>query len=292
MPILQAPAKINLYLAITGRRPDGFHNLVSLAAPLVWGDTLTVEAAASGFTLTCDAPDIPVDGSNLVLKAAAAFARRTGWTGGARFALAKRIPAGSGLGGASSDAVAALEALNGLAGNPLRPAALAEVAASVGSDCALFLARQPVLMRGRGERIDSLPADAYSRLRGMRVFLFKPGFSIATPWAYSRLAADAPHGYVSEARAEQRLSDWLHDPLAAPESLLFNSLERPAFAKYPALPALMERLRIRFNLMPRMTGSGSACFVLLHENRDAAAIEAVVRETWGPTAFMVDTRIA
>ena len=95
-----SPAKINLYLAITGRRADGFHDLVSVAAPLQFGDELAAEPlAAGGFTLECDDPAVPVDGSNLILKAAALFAATTGWEGGARFCLTKRIPMGAGLGG-------------------------------------------------------------------------------------------------------------------------------------------------------------------------------------------------
>ena len=292
MPLTQAPAKINLYLAVTGRRSDGFHNLVSLVAPLVWGDTLTVEARPSGFTLACDLEGIPLDATNLVLQAAAACAGATGWTGGAHFTLVKRIPAGAGLGGGSSDAVAALETLNGMAGSPLDGAGLARVAASLGSDCPLFLSKAPVVIRGRGERIEPLPAEAYSRIRGVRIFVFKPAFPIDTPWAYSRLAAEAPRGYVAEPRAEQRLADWVHTPGSPVDGLLQNSLERPAFTKFPAIPLLLERLRIRFGVAARMSGSGSACYALLHENVDVAAIEGVVRETWGMSAFTVETRIA
>ena len=117
-----APAKLNLFLAITGRRADGFHDLVSVVAPVDVGDTLRVTGVADGkFALSCDDAAVPVDETNLVLKAARAFGRATGWTGGARFGLEKRIPVGAGLGGGSSDAVAALRGLNALAGEPLGP---------------------------------------------------------------------------------------------------------------------------------------------------------------------------
>src|SRR5258707_1195531 len=125
-----SPAKLNLFLAVTGQRADGFHDLVSIAALLDFGDELHAVLAKAGFTLTCDDPAVPVDGSNLVLKAAQAFAAATGWKGGADFALTKRIPLGAGLGGGSSNAVAALRALNQLSGGALSPAKLAEVAAS------------------------------------------------------------------------------------------------------------------------------------------------------------------
>jgi 4-diphosphocytidyl-2-C-methyl-D-erythritol kinase len=287
-----APAKINLFLAVTGRRADGFHDLLSVAAPLVWGDTVSAEGQASSFRVECDRPDVPTDGTNLVLKAAVAFAEATGWKSGARFSIAKRIPIGAGLGGASSDAVSALLALNALAGAPLDAAGLLAVASKVGSDCALFLTGAPVVMRGRGERTEPLPTEAYRRIRGMRVLLFKPALSIPTPWSYGRLAAEAPRGYVSAMAAEARLGAWIARAGAPAGEILFNSMERPAFAKFPALPALLELLSRRFGISGRMSGSGSACYALLNEGVDTRPVEASIREAWGPSAFVLETRIA
>jgi 4-diphosphocytidyl-2-C-methyl-D-erythritol kinase len=289
---IPAPAKINLFLAITGRRPDGFHDLLSVAAPLVWGDTLDIEASEGPFSVTCDNPDVPTDESNLVMKAARAFAAATGWPGGARFSIRKKIPFGAGLGGASSDATSALRGLNSLAGGLLDEAGLARVAASVGSDCALFLSRVPVVMRGRGEQIEPLSREAYGRIRGMRVLVFKPAFAIPTPWAYGRLAAEAPRGYVPPGAAEARLSSWTGKSGSPVDELLFNSMERSAFFKFPALSVLLERLRARFAITAQMSGSGSACFALLHENVESGPVEAMVREAWGPSAFVVETRLA
>ena len=291
--VLHCPAKLNLLLAVTGRRADGFHELVSVVVPVEFGDTLTVEPAGE-FSLTCDDPAVPADGTNLVLKAAQAFRAATAWRGGARFSLAKRIPAGAGLGGGSSDAAAALTALNRLAGGPFAPAALAKLAAEVGSDCALFLAGGPVVMRGRGERVERLPEAAAARLRGRRVLIFKPGFAIATPWAYARLAARAPAGYTPAAEAEARLAGFVTaaGADAVCEELLFNDLERPAFAKFIALPVLLAQLRSQFGLAPRMSGSGSACFALLPAGAPVAAITAAVRAAWGGSAFVVETVLA
>ena len=289
---LPAPAKINLFLAVTGRRPDGYHDLLSVAAPLLWGDTVEVRTGGASFTVECDRADIPTDGSNLVIRAAEAFARATGLPGGAHFSISKRIPSGAGLGGASSDAVAALEALNTLAGGPLDGPALAAAAASVGSDCTLFLSRGPVVMRGRGERVEALPKEPYSRIRGARVLLFKPGFAIPTPWAYGRLAAEAPRAYVHADRAEAMLASWTGKAGAPAADLLFNSMERPAFAKFAALPVLLERLRDQFGVRGRMSGSGSACFALIGEGERIGPLEAAIREAWGPSAFVAETRVA
>lgn len=290
---LRAPAKVNLFLAVTGRRPDGFHELVSVVAPLGLADTLEAAPAATT-TLVCDDPAVPRDGTNLVLRAAELFRRETGWDGGVAFTLSKRIPAGAGLGGGSSDGVAALRALNTLAepARRLPPAGLARLAAELGSDCPLFLVDGPAVLRGRGERVEPLPPPGGARLAGRRLLLFKPGFGISTPWAFARLAAGAPASYCPAGDAEAWLSRWLADPGAPAEALVRNTMEPPAFAKFPALPALLDQLRRTAGVTAGMSGSGSACFALLPEGVDAAPLAAAVRAAWGASAFVVETRIA
>ena len=286
-----APAKLNLFLAITGRRADGFHDLVSVATTLHWGDTLRAEPAAE-FSLVCDDPTVPMDESNLVLKAARGFADATGWTGGAKFFLGKRVPMGAGLGGGSSDAVAALRALNALAGAELAASELAAIAGKLGSDCPLFLHEGPVVMRGRGEKLEKMHSSGAARLRGRRVLVFKPAFGISTPWAYGQLAKAAPESYLVANEAEARLAAWLADPHAGVEQLLFNNMEPPAFGKYVALPALLNRLGVEFGLAPRMSGSGSACFALLDGTVSVPAVIDRIRDAWGPTSFVLETSTA
>ena len=290
---LFSPAKINLFLAVTGRRADGFHDLVSVVAPLDFGDQLAATSKEPGagrdYTLACNYPEVPVDGSNLVLKAAAAFVAATGWKGAVHFHLGKRIPPGAGLGGGSSNAVAALRALNQLAGGLLDEAQLAGVAAKLGSDCALFLAHAPIVMRGRGEQVELLPARAAARLRGRRVLIFKPSFGISTPWAYQRMIARGTD-YVPAAEAEKKLADWLQGD-APVEALLANNMEPAVFGKYLALPVLLEKLRGEFGVVARMSGSGSACYVLLGDDLVAAPLVARIRECWGAGAFVQEARL-
>lgn len=284
-----APAKLNLFLAITGRRADGFHDLVSVVAPLAFGDTLHAKPA-DGFSLECTDPQVPTDESNLVLRAARLFAAAAGWRGGAAFILEKKIPMGAGLGGGSSDGVAALRAMNQLSGGKLPASSLADLAAQLGSDCPLFLMGGPVIMRGRGERVEALPAAAAARLSGRRVLVFKPGFGVSTPWAYGRLAAGGPASYLPPDQAEARLAAWFS--AAAPvDGLLFNNMEPPVFTKFVALPVLLEQLHTRFGLNPRMSGSGSACFALLDEAVPLAELRAAIFEDWGHSAFVEETRL-
>ncbi|MEO6569587.1 MAG: 4-(cytidine 5'-diphospho)-2-C-methyl-D-erythritol kinase [Opitutaceae bacterium] len=290
--IFFAPAKLNLLLAVTGRRSDGFHDLISLAVPVEWGDTLRVEPGAGDFSFDCDHPEVPRDETNLVLKAARAFRAASGWAGGAKFFLEKRIPIGAGLGGGSSDAAAALRALNELSGKPLAPAALEKVAAEIGSDCPLFLRNGAVIMRGRGERLAALPSRSADRLRGRRVLVFKPSFGISTPWAYGRLASDPGKNYLPPATAESRLASWMNDDQRPPADLLFNSFEASVFSKHVALPVLLTGLRKRFGLQPGMTGSGSACLAFLPEDAPVSEIIAAIHSAWGNLAFAVETRLA
>ena len=287
-----SPAKINLFLAITGRRADGFHELVSVVAPVEFGDDLRVELASDGeFSLTCDQEGVPVDDTNLVLRAAKAFGEAAEWRVGARFTLEKRIPVGAGLGGGSSNAVAALRALNTLAGGVLGDAALEAIAVRLGSDCALFLRDAPVIMRGRGERVALLPEAVAARLRGRRVLLFKPGFGISTAWAYGRMAATAPGSYLPAAEAEGKLAAWLEEPAAPAERLLFNNMEGAAFEKHLALPALLKRLRSEFGLAVGMSGSGSACVAFLEGGTPVDGVISCIRDAWGSGVFVVETRI-
>jgi 4-diphosphocytidyl-2-C-methyl-D-erythritol kinase len=203
---------------------------------------------------------------------------------------------GAGLGGGSSNAAVALRALNQLTGGRLSAERLAEVAAGVGSDCALFLRDGPVVMRGRGERVEDLPASVAAQLRGCSVLVFKPAFGISTAWAYGRLAAGAPASYLPATEAEAWLNRWSErsaaDEAGAIGELLFNNMEPAAFEKFPTMPLLLERLRRDFGLKPRMSGSGSGCFALLPATAPIPAVSAAIRHSWGESAVVVHTHLA
>jgi 4-diphosphocytidyl-2-C-methyl-D-erythritol kinase len=289
-----APAKINLFLAVTGRRDDGFHDLISLVAPLDWGDTLWLDPqpGLNFDSLVCDDPEVPADATNLVLKAAAAYRRYPG-TGvpSVHFTLQKAIPAGAGLGGGSSDAAAALRGLNQLAAHPLSRADLRACAAETGSDVPLFLEGAVAVMRGRGDIIQPLPPATREVLRGRELVIFKPPFGVPTAWAYQRLREHGQDWYVPSAPVEEAFAHWLAKP--AWETIpLNNNLEYPVFQKYAALPVLLEELRNRHGLRCRMSGSGSACFALLEAGSPRAAIEQSIRDAWGSHAVVRVTRLA
>lgn len=284
-----APAKLNLSLAVTGRRADGFHELVSLVASVKLFDRLDFTPGGP-WRLTCDDPALPVDGTNLVLKAAEAFRRHRPEVVSGHFHLHKRIPSGAGLGGGSSDAAAALRALDlSLEGNFLGLEGLETIAAEVGSDCPFFIRGIPAVMRGRGERLEPLPDPAQRALFGRRVFLAKPPFGVPTPEAYGLLIKSGR--YADPVVAEAELAAWRREPARDP-SALGNSLEAPVFAKYPALPTALASVVQLHGVGFRMTGSGSACFAFPDEGVDPEAIRRTLVRCWGPGTWFCDTRLS
>ena len=285
----RAPAKINLMLAITGTRTDGFHNLVSLVAPVpALHDvlTMTLRPEADEDSLSCEMPGVPCDASNLVLRAAAAFRSRVPSFPHAHFNLQKNIPHGAGLGGGSSDAATAILLMAEAAGNatPDRET-LREIAAEIGSDCPLFLAGTPVVMRGRGELTEKLSPEENAAIAAKKFLIFKPAFGVSTAEAYGAMKREAPRYYTDEKTAEEKLSAWRNAPAGTPLPL-FNDMEAPVFKKHLALPALFKILRERFALDPHMSGSGSACFAEISPKTELPAVIALIRECWGETAVI------
>ena len=283
-----AHAKLNLSLAITGRRADGFHELISLVAPIALADTLTLDVGRP-LGLTCDDASLPVDGSNLVLKAAAAYVKRRPSAPTGHFHLIKKVPHGAGLGGGSSDAAAALRLLDQASGDPIGLEVLETLAAEVGSDCPFFVRGQAAVMRGRGERLEILPLAARAALAGRKVVLVKPPFGVPTPEAYALLAKAGKHRPAAQAEAE--LAAWIAQPAADP-SALGNDLAAPVFAKYLALPVGLESFRRATGVNWQMTGSGSACFAFVSDGFDHARLRADVRRAWGPGAWVEETVIS
>lgn len=310
----RAPAKLNLMLAVTGTRADGFHELVSLvvpvpalfdelelqlcpgdaedslecvsAAPLPQNSARSVASPAHDF-----ARGVPVDASNLVLRAAAAFRKLVPAFPRVKFLLKKGIPHGAGLGGGSSDASAALLLLADAAGtffgkkfDATFRLALRELSATLGSDCPLFFAGKPVVMRGRGERLETLSEVECNALAAKKFLIFKPAFSVSTAEAYGAMKRAAPKFYTPADEAERRLAAWRAAPERAPFPF-FNDIEAPVFQKFAALPAIFEILRERFALDAHMSGSGSACFAEISEKTDVPAVADCVRECLGETAF-------
>lgn len=288
---LFSPAKINLFLAVTGRRADGFHDLVSLAAPLMFGDTIWLHQSKrpGPVSLICDEPAVPTGADNLAHRAAEIFRQATNNDRAVTIELRKRIPMGAGLGGGSSNAAAVLRGLNTLAGNQVDFGTLAQLAASLGSDCPLFLAGGPCVVRGRGEVVTKVSAEVRARIQGTRLLVFKPDFPINTQWAYEHLTHDA---MVPIQKAEHELSRWL-ESAAIPSAVLFNSFEAVVTRKFLAIGELLDSIRVAPGVNGALlSGSGSASFAFLNANGNDAGPMEIIRGALGPDSLVANTTIA
>jgi 4-diphosphocytidyl-2-C-methyl-D-erythritol kinase len=275
-----SPCKVNLLLNILGRRPDGFHELETVMHPVQYCDRLEFARKSSGVTLTCDAPDLPADSSNLVHRAATAFLERAKISSGVAIRLEKRIPMAAGLGGGSGNAAVTLAGLNDLFGGPLTLDVLHELAASLGSDIAFFLQAKPALATGRGEKITEL--QFFPALKDAYFLLIYPGFGVSTPWAYKKLASFPAALNGSPGRAARLMELLTKRDLrsAAPEC--YNALEAPVLRKFPLLALLQEFLREQGAPAVLMSGSGSTTFAILESEAAARKTEAAVQSKFGP----------
>ena len=250
---IKARAKINLTLDITGRRPDGYHELASVMQEIDLADTLVLEPAGDIF-LTVEPPVVAADGDNLVCRAARLLSRYAGVRQGAAMRLYKRIPVGAGLGGGSADAAATLAGLNRLWGLGLAPETLRELGARLGSDIPFCLTGGTALVTGRGETVQPLPP-----LPSLPVLLVKPRFAVSTAEIY-RLWDDLNAGGGTATRAALpavAAGDWrgVADSLA-------NDLEQVTCVQYPEVLEVKKRLAAAGAWAVLMSGSGPAVFSL------------------------------
>ncbi|MGB1127902.1 MAG: 4-(cytidine 5'-diphospho)-2-C-methyl-D-erythritol kinase [Opitutales bacterium] len=284
-----APAKINLMLSVHGRREDGFHELTSLVVALDFGDCLEARISENPEDgLTADGVEVPLDRSNLILQAAERYRAAAGCKHSFEFNLKKRIPVGAGLGGGSSDAVAAIKLMHALSGHTIDHSALLSLAADLGSDCPFFVEQAPALMRGRGEVLEPLDDALAEGLKGQSLLLFRPNFGIETAWAYEQLAARPELYYEAEERAVDRIDDFRSS--GDFKGLLHNVFEQAVGRKYLAIPTLLEGLRAKgYNCL--MSGSGSCCFALLDGGMNRSEIIEISRKCWGDSIFWVETSI-
>lgn len=280
-----SPAKINLYLRITGKRPDGYHDLETVMLPLDFGDEIVCQSRPAGLTMECDNATLPTDDRNLAMRAARQLAERCGVKQGAHIILRKRTPLAAGLGGGSSNAALVLTTLNQLWKLNAPPATLHALAAGMGSDINFFLAGSTALCRGRGERVEPVPC----RLAAT-VLLINPGFGISTKWAYESWAKAAAGLTVAPPPVTLLTRALAADDLAGVAAALFNSLEAPSVGKFPVLDLLKGALRAHGATGAMMSGSGATVFGLFAKASAAVSAAAQIRAEFGPSMWTHVTR--
>lgn len=273
-----APAKINLTLDVLGRRADGYHEIASVMVRLELHDTIEVEPADE-LVLECSGVAIPAE-QNLALKAAWLLQDVTGYRGGARIRLTKRIPIAAGLAGGSSDAAATLLALARLWGlEEHLPASPGELAARLGSDVPFFLDGPVALAEGRGERLTPLPP-----LPRRPVVLLKPPFALSTADVYGALR---PNDY-SDGSTTRRAVQEIRAGRWPPRELYVNVLERAAFRLCPELGRYRETFLAAGASAVRMSGSGPALYSLFDHAEVAGAVHRRLIEC-GCEAYLTAT---
>ncbi|MCC7030925.1 MAG: 4-(cytidine 5'-diphospho)-2-C-methyl-D-erythritol kinase [Chitinophagaceae bacterium] len=245
--------KINLGLHITGKRPDGYHDLESVFYPLPLRDALEMVVAETNSFATYGAP-IPGDSSdNLVLKAYDVLKQNFPDILPVKIALLKNIPMGAGLGGGSANGAEALKMLNELFKLNLDDEVLAGYALKLGSDCPFFIKNCPALATGRGEILKPIDLD----LSGYQFVIVKPPVHLSTAWAFSQICPQIAHSGLLQILA-QPVDTW--------KNLLSNDFEPAVFKAYPQVGAIKNSLYQAGALYSSMSGSGSAVYAIFDQD--------------------------
>ena len=280
--VVDAPAKLNLFLGIRGRRPDGYHDLETVMVSIGLFDTLRLTPAPpETLRFVCRSPsssacELPADSENLALRAARLLADSTGSPSafGAHIELVKRIPVASGMGGGSSDAAAALVGLNALWKTELDSRELHGLAADLGSDVNFFLDSAPLaLCTGRGELVDARPLRS-----PLHFVVFRPEAGLSTAAVFQgyrdRVCEDASFHERSPAGLLEALA---RGRLGATGGQLFNDLQQSAVDLDFQVGCALHALSQRSVYGCLMTGSGSACYGLCASSRHARSLGAQLR---------------
>ncbi len=261
-----APAKINLGLHVLRRRADGYHDLETVFLRIGWADAVTV-APGDSLGFSCSDPSLPIDDSNLCVRAARLLADHAGISPKALIHLEKRVPYGAGLGGGSSDAATTLVVLDALWQLGLDAATLHELASRLGSDVPFFLGPAAAYGTGRGERLAPLLDAAGAPYRcPFTIVVVKPEVAVGTAEAYRWVVPnETARPDLRVLVAGNDLERWRRE--------LVNDFEEPVFDRYPALRAVRDGLNDDGAGYAAMSGSGSAVFGVF-ESTERARLSA------------------
>ena len=281
---LAAPAKLNLSLHVTGRRPDGYHELVTRMQKIDLCDQVAVETREqAGIEISCDWPSVPSDNSNLAVKAASAFlqASKLGSAVGLSITLKKSIPAAAGLGGGSSDGAAVLNGLNRLFDYPLSETQLMQLGRNLGADFGFLISNhQAAVATGIGDQLRQ--AETVDRFHYL---LVNPGIRVETKWVYDnyRLTKDSDKFILCGSQPSENAVFTLDE--------LHNDLEQVTIPRYPVIGRIKQKLLDEGASGALMSGSGPTVFGLFDGLSEAeAAHDSLTRrftEQAGYKVFLV-----
>lgn len=261
--ILFPHAKINLGLYVTGKRPDGYHDIVSVLYPIPLYDVLEI-LPANSFQFNVSGLEVPGGSADNLALMAWDLMRKKFDLPPVYLHLLKNIPMGAGMGGGSSDAAFTIKGLNNLFKLKLSVDQMKELAAELGSDCPFFIEDSPQLAKGRGELLSKFELN----LSGYYIKLVNSSVHISSGEAYK-------HVNISKS-TEEDLKNVLNDPMSNWKNTLFNSFERTVFHIYPELNNEKESLYREGAIYAGMTGSGSTVYGLFKSEPLCANVDQIV----------------
>lgn len=247
-----SPAKINLFLQVRGKRPDGYHELFSLICCITLFDEISLQfGGIETIEIDCSHPNVPADDTNLAHQAASLFLSQMGSAQGLKMKLTKNIPVAAGLGGGSSNAASILLALNTHYGHPFSRKHLMEMGRKLGADVPFFIFQKPALATGIGEKLESFEGEL-----PYYVLLLYPGFNVSTAETYQNLN-------LGLTKAEKKpTSNHLKLNRFNPARHLINDLEQVTASRYPEIGLAKENLLKLGAVGALMSGSGPTVFGL------------------------------
>lgn len=285
---IKSPAKINLFLHITGRRPDGYHNLLSLmCAVSLYDDIRLAPSSRPGITISCGHAAVPEDSTNLAFRAADLFFKelghrpvlpQSGDAAGLGISIKKNIPVAAGLGGGSSNAAMVLATLNTLFDHPFTSACLGKMGLSLGADVPFFLFGRPAIAKGIGERL-----VLYEKLKHYTIILVCPEFSVSTAWVYKKLNLRLTKG-------EKKLKNFLFGtPAFDVGQHLCNDLESVTTGRHPEILKIKQKLMELNAQGALMSGSGPTVFGIFREPGRAESAYDVLAKQGKWRVFITET---
>ncbi|WP_319547455.1 4-(cytidine 5'-diphospho)-2-C-methyl-D-erythritol kinase [Desulfogranum marinum] len=272
---IKAPAKINFFLKVTGKRADGYHTIASLMQKVTLYDHLELRLVdSSGIILHCPDNVLPADDTNLAYRAAQIFlqsaqARLSTSVCGVDITLVKKIPIAAGLGGGSSDAAAVLLGLNSLFADLFSERELAGMGLQLGADVPFFVDRSAACWaEGIGELLDPIAS-----FKDLSIVLVNPGFSVSTKQVYENfiLTSDRKSLIVADSRIELWRHAWQESVARQvfPYASLLNDLEQVTIRMHPELEGIKEDLVAHGALVAMMSGSGPTVFAVFEDRQRA-----------------------
>ena len=262
---VEANAKVNFTLEVFGKRADGYHALRSVVMPISLSDTLDIEVTDDG-SITSDTgydDDLCIKAARILKSSVSSLSSSIGAT----IHVTKRIPAGGGLGGGSADAAAVLRALNELWKTGLSREELAEIGAQVGSDVPALVMGCPVVMEGRGEKVQGLGR----KTEDLNLVLVNPGVSSSTKEVYAACEARPLDGENATMKMVEALETGDVREIAA---ALMNDLQAPAVKQHPEIADALVSLKTAGVVGAMMSGSGSSVFGLVENEVEARRISS------------------